>query len=229
MSAGLFGSGFGGLERAALLLQDLTENDGQAGDGCEHGAEDLGVQGILAGKLSDLIDVGHRKDFTFHEAALDLELAVHLLGELADDADGRDRVALGGGQRGGAVEHGVKLVEIALVNRKAEQSVLHNGVLNAGSTQLTAQSGILQNGDALVVHKDARRGVTDTLGEFLDDGLFLAEYFRVRQWFHLRGKFLRPKEKLPLPKDRGRHNTSIVLSSAGFTANATCCLWSAMT
>ena len=135
----------------------------------------------------------------------------------------------GGGQRGGAVEHGVKLVEIALVNRKAEQSVLHNGVLNAGSTQLTAQSGILQNGDALVVHKDARRGVTDTLGEFLDDGLFLAEYFRVRQWFHLRGKFLRPKEKLPLPKDRGRHNTSIVLSSAGFTANATCCLWSAMT
>ena len=47
MSAGLFGSGFGGLERAALLLQDLTENDGQAGDGCEHGAEDLGVQGQI--------------------------------------------------------------------------------------------------------------------------------------------------------------------------------------
>ena len=33
------GFGSGGLEGAALLLQDLAEADGQAGDGCDHGAE----------------------------------------------------------------------------------------------------------------------------------------------------------------------------------------------
>ena len=84
MTADLFGSGFGGLQGAALLLQDLAQNDGQAGDGSDHGAQNLGVQGILAGQFGDLGDLVHGQDLAFHEAGLDLKLAVGTDCVLAD-------------------------------------------------------------------------------------------------------------------------------------------------
>ena len=40
----------GGLDRAALLLADGLDDDGQAGDGGQHGAQNLSLQNLLGGQ-----------------------------------------------------------------------------------------------------------------------------------------------------------------------------------
>ena len=144
----LFGCFGGG---AALLLQDLTQADGEAGDGCEHGAENLGVQTFLAVKLCQGVDLVHGKDSTLHESGLDLELAVHLGGVFIDHADGSDGVLGAGGQRSGSVQDGVELLKADLVECETNQGVLYDGVLHALFTQLAAEIGMAIIGSILLV------------------------------------------------------------------------------
>ena len=48
----LLGGGGGlGLYRTALLLADRLQDDRQTGDGGQHGAQDLSLQGLLGGQL----------------------------------------------------------------------------------------------------------------------------------------------------------------------------------
>ena len=99
----LLGSGFGRLSGSAVLLSDLLEDAGKAGDGREHRAEHLGLQDRQCGDRGERIDGGHIDDLAIHEAALDLKFAVELLGIIGDHAGGSDGVARDGESRG-AVE-----------------------------------------------------------------------------------------------------------------------------
>ena len=47
----------GGLDRAALLLADGLDDDGQAGDGGQHGAQNLSLQNLLGGQLGQSLDL----------------------------------------------------------------------------------------------------------------------------------------------------------------------------
>ena len=91
-SSGFFRSGLGALERAALLLDDLAQDNGEAGDGSQHGAQYLGVQSVLVLQSGDLGDLGLGQNLALQERALDGELILHLLGGVMDQTDGDDGV-----------------------------------------------------------------------------------------------------------------------------------------
>ena len=133
------------------------------------------------GELGDFGQVGLGQDGAVHESALDREVLVELLGELAEDTDGSDGVIRSGGQSRGAVEYGFETGEAGALQSEAEQSVLHDGVLNAGGGQLTTQLGVVGHIDALVVNDDTAAGLLNALRQSLDDGLLFAEYLCVRQ------------------------------------------------
>lgn len=176
--------GFGLHGTAVLLLQDLVEHHRQAGDGGQQGPEDLGVQGVLAGQGRDARDLILAQHLAVHEGRLDLEgVGGHLLGEVGDDAEGSDGVAVAGGERGRAVQHAVESVQTQAVQRQAGQGVLDDGILHVVLPQLAAERGILRHGDAPVVHEDAAARVADALSQLRDDGLLLAENFCVRHCF----------------------------------------------
>ena len=110
---GLFGSG-----GAALGLADLIQNHGQAGDGGQEGTQDLGNEGILAGQFAESLQLVHRQDLAFNQAALDLDDVLVLLGKLADDAGRGDGVAGGAGQGSSAVQELIEL-GVAGLDRKS--------------------------------------------------------------------------------------------------------------
>ena len=64
MCVELLGSRFrgslGGLDRAALLLADGLDDDGQAGDGGQHGAQNLSLQNLLGGQLGQSLDLDRK-------------------------------------------------------------------------------------------------------------------------------------------------------------------------
>ena len=137
-----------------------------------------------------------------------------------DQTDGDDGVLCAGGQRRGSVQDTVQLGEAAVVQSAANEGVLHDGVKNVVLAQLGTQSRILRDGDALVVHEDAGGSALQTLHEFGDDGLFLAQDFCVRHFGvsppvnritrskKLRGRLLRSEKIIKL----------LDASSAGITA-----------
>ena len=146
----------GGLDRAALLLADGLDDDGQAGDGGQHGAQNLSLQNLLGGQLGHGVDLIQGKDLAVHEAGLDGELgAVELLGKLVDDAHGSDGIFMADGQGRGAVEGAVHLLHTDTVDGEADQGVLHNGIVHLILAALGAQGGVFSHGDTLVVHQNA--------------------------------------------------------------------------
>ena len=169
----LFGSG--SLDGAALLLKYLAETYGQAGDGSDHGAQNLCVQRVLGRKCCHLCDLGVTQDLALHEGGLDVEALIELLAVIAEYTERSDGIILGGSQRGGAVEDVIELVHPQLVQSLSGQGVLDNSVLDALLAQLGTKCGILTDGDALEVHEDARAGALDTLGKCFDYCLLFAK------------------------------------------------------
>ena len=78
------GSGFCGSffrrSGAFLLLTDLVEAECQSGDRGQEGAENLGDESVLAGKLAEALKLLDRQDGAFNEAALDFQNVLVLLG-----------------------------------------------------------------------------------------------------------------------------------------------------
>ena len=151
----------------------------QARNGSQHGAKHLSLQDRQRGDGSQSIDGFHGNDLAFHEAALDLELAIELLCEFSNDTGGSHGIAGADGQRRGAVELIIQLVQTAVVECKAQQGVLDDGVLDVVFTALGTQRGILCHGDALVIHKDAGSRVLHLLGQSRHDRLLFRQYFCV--------------------------------------------------
>ena len=85
--SGFCGSFFRG-SGAFLLLADLVEAECQSGDRSQEGAENLGDESVLAGKLAEALKLLDRQDGAFNEAALDFQNVLVLLGKLADDTRG---------------------------------------------------------------------------------------------------------------------------------------------
>ena len=153
-SPGLLGGGF--LGGSAVLLGDLLEDASEARDGGQHGAQHLRLQDGQRGDRGQRVDGGHVDDLAFHEAALDLELTVELLGILGDHARGSDGIG-SDGKRRGTVQLIIELAEADVVESKAEQGVLNNSVLDLVLTALGTESSVLRDGDALVINDDAGR------------------------------------------------------------------------
>ena len=164
-----------------VLLGDSLQDDSQAGNGSQHHAQSLSLQGLLRGQLSQSHDLVHGQDLAVHEATLDGELLVtQLLGVLVDDSHGGDGVGIAGGQRSGTVQNGIQLVQADVLHSEAGQGVLNNTVLDALLTQLDTQSGILSNGDTLVVDQNTGVGALQLLGQSGDNGLLLRQNLCVR-------------------------------------------------
>ncbi len=98
-------------------------------------------------------------------------MSFELLGIVGHDAGGSDYILLTQSQRRGAVEQIVQLVQAGVVEGKAEQGVLDNGVIDAVLPALSAQRGVLLNGDALVIHEHAGGSFLDLLSQLGHDGL----------------------------------------------------------
>ena len=94
--SGFCGSFFRG-SGAFLLLTDLVEAECQSGDRGQEGAENLGDESVLAGKLAEALKLLDRQDGAFNEAALDFQNVLVLLGKLADDTSRGNGVTRGGG------------------------------------------------------------------------------------------------------------------------------------
>ena len=182
----LLGSGFGRLSGSAVLLSDLLEDAGKAGDGREHRAEHLGLQDRQCGDRGERIDGGHIDDLAIHEAALDLKLAVELLGIIGDHAGGSDGVARDVESRG-AVELLIELIETDVVESKAKERILDDGIIDFVLAALGAKSSVLRDGDALVVDDDTGGRALQLLGQRGHDRLLFRQDFCVRHsCFHLR-------------------------------------------
>ena len=68
--------------RAAELLADLVQDHGQAGDGSQEGAEHLGQERILAGQLTERVELVRAENAALDQAALDFDEILVLLGKV---------------------------------------------------------------------------------------------------------------------------------------------------
>ena len=68
---------------AFFLLPDLIQDAGQAGDRSQESTQNLSNQSILAGQLAETIQRINGQDRAFHDAALDGQDVLVLLGKLA--------------------------------------------------------------------------------------------------------------------------------------------------
>ena len=156
---------------AALLLQDLVQNNCQRGDRSEERAEDLRNECVLGRQLAEGHEFFHRQNLAFNHAALDLDDVLVFLCEFADHAS-RSNGIVGGGSHGRrAVENLVELGVAGLIGGEAGQRVLDDRVLDSRSTELIAKLGILRDGDALVVNKYSSGSVLDLVRQSINDGL----------------------------------------------------------
>ena len=132
---------------AVLLHPDLIQDEGQAGDRCQEGTQDGCNQCILAGQLTEAVQLISRQHGALNDAALNGQgLQLVLLGELANDTSGGDGVAGGGSHSGSAVQN-LREIIAAILCSEIGQGVLNNGVLDAGLAELLTQLGILSNVD----------------------------------------------------------------------------------
>ena len=182
-SGGSFGSSLFG--RSAVLLGDLLQDNSQTGNGSQHGTQNLSLQDRQSGNRSQRLNSGQIDGLAVHEAALDLELAVQLLGVIGHDAGGSHGI-ISQSQRSGAVQQIIQIVQASVVESKAQQGVLHNRIIHAALTALLTQSGVFLNGNTLVVDDDACGSLLDLLGQLGNDCLLLGKDLCVRHtWFHL--------------------------------------------
>ena len=70
---------------AILLNTDLIQYEGQAGDRCQEGTQNLSHESILAGQFTEAIELICRQDRAFYDTALDGQVKLVLLSELAYD------------------------------------------------------------------------------------------------------------------------------------------------
>ncbi len=96
-SAGSFFRGSG----AFLLLADLVEAECQSGDRSQEGAENLGDESVLAGKLAEALKLLDRQDGAFNEAALDFQTFLFFLANSQDDTSRSNGITRGGGEGSG--------------------------------------------------------------------------------------------------------------------------------
>ena len=178
----LFGCGcfLGRSSGAALLLKDLAKTVGQAGDRCEHGAQDLCIERILGRKRGQLSDFAVAQESAIHEGSLDVEAIVQLLAVVRDYAERCDGIILSGGQRGGPVQDGIELAHSDLVESLPDQRVLDDRVVDLFLAQLGTESGVFGDCDSLIVDEDAGARVLDAFRESFDDRLLFAENLCVR-------------------------------------------------
>ena len=176
-SGGSFSSGF--LGGSTLLFGDLLQHDSQTGNGSQHGTQNLSLQDRQSGNRSQRLNGGQIDGLAVHEAALDLELAVQLLGIVGHDA-GRSHGIISQSQRSGAIQQIIQIVQASVVESKAQQGVLHNRIIHAALTALLTQSGVFLNGNTLVVDNDACGSLLDLLGQLGNDGLLLGKDLCVR-------------------------------------------------
>ena len=101
--------------RAALLLEDLIENDRERRDGSEERAKNLRDERVLGGQFAEGHEFCNGQNLAFYHAALDLNDVLVLLCELANDTRGRDRVLRGVCHGRGAVEQLIELGVAGLV------------------------------------------------------------------------------------------------------------------
>ena len=97
-----------------------------------------------------------------------------------DHADRDDRVCRAGSERSRTVEQIAHRLETGVLERKAGQGVLDDGILHVILTQLGAQLGVFIDGDALVVDEHAGAGAVEPFSQSGDDRLLLTENFCVR-------------------------------------------------
>ena len=177
---------FGSRSGAVLLHPDLIQDEGQAGDRSQEGTQDRSDQSILAGQLTEAVQLISTHDGAFNDAALDGQsLQLVLLGKLADDTSRGDGVAGGGSHCGSAVQNLGEIVT-SISGCEIGQSVLNNGVLDAGLAELLTQLGILSNSDALVVNENDGSGFVDLGSQGFDDCLLALKNLCVGHNFHLR-------------------------------------------
>ena len=162
------GDSLGLVEGSAVLLGDLLQDASQSGNGSQHGTQNLSLQDGQCGDGSQRVDSLHGNDLAVHEATLQLELAVELLSVVSDDAGGSHGIIVADSQRSGAVQQTIQIFQTGVVESKAQQGVLDNGIINVVLTALLTQSGVFLNGNALVVDEDAGGGILDLLGQLLD-------------------------------------------------------------
>ena len=157
----LFCSSFGCGSAAFLLDTNLIQDESQAGNGSQEGAEHLSNQSILAGQFAEAIQFSSGQDRTFHDAALDGQgLQLVLLGELANDTSGSDGIASGDSHSGSAVQN-LREIVASILSCEIGQSVLNNGVLNTSVTELLTQFGILSDSNTLVVDENDGSSLLD--------------------------------------------------------------------
>lgn len=140
---------------AALLLQNLVQDNCQRGDGREERAENLCNKCVLGGQFAEGHEFFNRQNLAFNHAALDLDDVLVFLCEFADDASRCNGIVGGGSHGRGAVEKLIELGVAGLIGSEPGQGVLDDSVLDSRSTELIAKLGILRDGDALVVYKTA--------------------------------------------------------------------------
>ena len=117
--------------RAALLLEDLIENDRERRDGSEERAKNLRDECVLGGQFAEGHEFCNGQNLAFYHAALDLNDVLVLLCELANDTRGRNRVLRGVCHGRGAVEQLIELGVAGLVGGEAGERVLDNGIVHA--------------------------------------------------------------------------------------------------
>ena len=176
---------FCGRSGAVLLHPDLIQNEGQAGDRCQEGTQDRSDQSVLAGQLTEAVQLVSGQDRAFHDAALDGQGVLVLLGKLADDTSRGDGVAGGGSHSGGTVQN-LREIIAAILCSEIGQGVLHDGVLDAGLAELLTQLGVLSDGDPFLVDEDDGRGFLDLAGQIGNNGLLALKNLCVGHNFHLR-------------------------------------------
>ena len=179
---------------AFLLQADLVDHECQRGDGSQECAENLSDESILGGKLTEALELFGGQDGAFYEAALDFQNVLVLLGKFANDTSRSDGVTGGDGERSGAVEQLIKLGVAGLVGGEASQSVLHDGVLNTGFTELVTQCGILCDSDALVIDENCGSSVLQLFGQSINNCLLAFKYLDI-------GQCVSPPKKILMPKD----------------------------
>ena len=165
---------------AGLLFPDLVQDKCQAGDRCEHGAENLGNQRILRGQFAKAVELFNAHHRAFNKAALDFQiLELVLLCKFAYDTRRGNGVARGAGHGSRAVEDIVERSVADLIGGEARQRVLHNGVFHTGLTELIAELRILCDSDALIVDKYSCACGLHFFSQCIDNCFFAFQYLCV--------------------------------------------------
>ena len=164
----------------------MGQYESEGRNGSQEGAQDLRDERILAGQFAEALQLLDAHDRAFDKAALEADDVLVLLSKFAYDTSRSDGVTAGAGHGSGAIEQLIKLIVTGLVGGKSGQRVLDDRVFHTRFAELSAELGILCDGDALVVDENRRSGILKLLGQCINDCLFAFQYLCVGHVCHLR-------------------------------------------